>query len=104
MSTSVLERTREIGLRKALGARRHDILWQFLLEAAIISSIGGIIGLILGGGASVIIAHITDFPLTPSPLAMIVALLVSVAVGILSGYVPARRAASSHPVEALHYE
>ena len=104
MSTSVLERTREIGLRKALGARRHDILWQFLLEAAIISSIGGIIGLILGGGASVIIAHITDFPLTPSPLAIIIALLVSVVVGVLSGYLPARRAASLHPVEALRYE
>ncbi len=104
MSTSVLERTREIGLRKALGARRHDILWQFLLEAAIISSIGGIIGLILGGGASAIIAHITDFPLTPSPLAIVMALLVSVVVGILSGYLPARRAASLHPVEALRYE
>jgi ABC-type antimicrobial peptide transport system permease subunit len=104
MSTSVLERTREIGLRKALGARRHDILWQFLLEAAIISCIGGIIGLALGGGVSIILAQITHFPLTPSPLAIIVALLVSVVVGILSGYLPARRAASLHPVEALRYE
>jgi len=104
MSTSVLERTREIGLRKALGARRSDILWQFLLEAVIISGIGGLIGLLLGGGSSFIIAKFTNFPLIPSPLAIIAALLVSVLVGILSGYLPARRAAGLHPVEALRYE
>lgn len=104
MSTSVLERTREIGLRKALGARRKDILWQFLLEAVIISGIGGFIGLLLGGGSSFVIAKITGFPLIPSPLAIFAAFVVSVLVGILSGYLPARRAAGLHPVEALRYE
>lgn len=104
MSTAVLERTREIGMRKALGAKRKDILWQFLLEAVIISSIGGIAGLALGGGASILIAWLTGFPVIPSPIAISVAMVVSVVAGILAGYLPARRAASLHPVEALRYE
>jgi len=104
MSTSVLERTREIGLRKAVGARRRDIMLQFLLEAVVISTVGGIIGLTLGTGASIILAELTGFPLTPSFNVIIIALIVSVAVGIISGYLPARRAARLHPVEALRYE
>ncbi len=104
MSTSVLERTREIGLRKAIGARRRDIMLQFLLEAVVISTMGGIIGLTLGTGASIILAELTGFPLTPSVTVIIIALIVSVAVGIISGYLPARRAARLHPVEALRYE
>jgi len=104
MSTSVLERTREIGLRKAVGARRRDIMSQFLLEAIIISSVGGIIGLTLGAGASLILAEITGFPLTPSFVVILIALIVSVVVGVISGYLPARRAARLHPVEALRYE
>jgi ABC-type antimicrobial peptide transport system permease subunit len=104
MSTSVLERTREIGLRKAVGAREQDILLQFLLEAMVISTLGGIIGLTLGTGASIVLAEVTDFPLTPSFTVIVIALVVSVAVGIISGYLPARRAARLHPVEALRYE
>ena len=104
MSTSVLECTREIGLRKAVGAKRRDIMLQFLLEAVVISTLGGIIGLTLGSAASIILAQLTDFPLTPSVTAIMIALVVSVVVGIVSGYLPARRAARLHPVEALRYE
>jgi len=104
MSTSVLERTREIGLRKAIGAKRHDILLQFLLEAVVISTVGGVIGLTLGSIASIVLAQVTGFPLTPSFTVILIALLVSVLVGIISGYMPAKRAARLHPVEALRYE
>ncbi len=104
MSTSVLERTREIGLRKAVGARRSDILLQFLLEAVVISTLGGLIGLTLGTIASIVLAEVTGFPLAPSLTVIVIALVVSVAVGIISGYLPARRAARLHPVEALRYE
>ena len=104
MSTSVLERTREIGLRKAVGAGQSDILIQFLLEAIIISTLGGLLGLSLGAGASVVLAAVTDFPLTPTPIVIIIALIVSVIVGVASGFLPARRASRLHPVEALRYE
>lgn len=104
MSTSVLERTLEIGLRKAIGARRIDIMAQFLIEAAIISTLGGLIGLSLGAGVSIALAALTGFPLAPSALGVLIALLVSIAVGVISGFLPARRAASLHPVVALRYE
>lgn len=104
MSTSVHERTREIGLRKAIGARRRDILLQFLLESSIISSVGGLIGLTLGAAASIALARITGFPLTPSLDTMAIALVVSLAVGVISGFLPAKRAAALRPVEALRYE
>jgi len=104
MSTSVLERTREIGLRKAVGARQRDIMQQFLLEAVVISTLGGMIGLSLGTVASIVLAEVTGFPLAPSFTVIVIALVVSLAVGIISGYLPARRAARLHPVEALRYE
>ena len=104
MGTSVLERTREIGIRKAVGASERDILWQFLTEAVVISIVGGILGLVLGGLASVALAYITGFPIIPSPISIIGALLVSVVVGVLSGFLPARRAANMQPVEALRSE
>lgn len=104
MSTSVLERTREIGLRKALGARKNDILIQFLLEATLISSLGGSLGLILGAVTGHTLAWATGFPLSPSWGTVLVALAVSIGVGMLSGYYPAHRAAQLKPVEALRYE
>ena len=104
MSTSVLERTREIGLRKALGARRQDILAQFLLEAMLISAIGGVAGVSLGAAASAILAAATGFPLLPSWPMLAIAFFVSIAVGLLSGYYPAHRAARLHPVIALRHE
>jgi putative ABC transport system permease protein len=104
MGTSVLERTREIGLRKALGARQIDILWQFLIEAAMIALIGGSAGLLLGGLLSVVLAQVTGFPLTPSLFIIVLGFVVSVLTGILSGYLPAKRAAVLHPVDALRHE
>jgi putative ABC transport system permease protein len=104
MSTSVVERTREIGLRKAIGATRSDILLQFLMEAVFISVSGGVIGLVLGIAASFVLAAVTGFPLAPSWITVAVALCVSIVVGLFSGYYPARRAASMQPVEALRYE
>ncbi|MBX2884015.1 MAG: ABC transporter permease [Granulosicoccus sp.] len=104
MGTSVLERTREIGIRKAIGATESDIMRQFLFEAAIISIVGGILGLLVGGIASASLSYITRFPLLPSVTGVVTALVVSLLVGVLSGYLPARRAARLHPVQALRAE
>lgn len=104
MSTAVLERTREIGLRKAIGARRRDILFQFLMESVAISTFGGLLGLTLGLLIGAAVTVITGFPLMPSWSMVVVALVVSVGVGVLSGYYPAARAAAMHPVAALRYE
>jgi putative ABC transport system permease protein len=104
MSTSVLERTREIGIRKALGAGRREILIQFLLEAILISAMGGVLGLILGVAAGYALALYAGIPLEPSWPMVLVALFVSVGVGLVSGYYPALRAAKLKPVEALRFE
>lgn len=104
MGTSVLERTREIGLRKAMGAREKDIMWQFLIEAIVIALIGGSAGLLLGGLLSLLLAELTGFPLTPSINIIFLGLAVSILTGVLSGYLPARRAAKLHPVDALRHE
>jgi len=101
MSTAVLERTREIGIRKAVGASESDIQRQFLLEAVLISLIGGMLGLLIGVAASVVLAKITGFPLIPSIITIAGALVVSIVVGVMAGFLPARRAARLHPVEAL---
>jgi putative ABC transport system permease protein len=104
MSTSVIERTREIGLRKAVGAQDRDILFQFLMEAVFVSVVGGAAGLLLGGSASWVLATLSDFPLIPSWLNVAAAIVVSISVGLASGYYPAQRAARMNPVEALRYE
>ncbi len=104
VSTSVLERTKEIGLRKALGASRAHIMFQFLMESVIISTIGGLFGLTLGAVASLALTWVTGLPLIPSWYLILIALVASVAVGLLSGYYPARRAAKLRPVIALRYE
>lgn len=104
MSTAVLERTREIGVRKAMGGCESDIMLQFLLEAGFISLFGGILGLVLGGIASALIARLANIPLDPGMLFNGVSLLVAVGVGLAAGLYPAYRAAHLHPVEALRYE
>jgi ABC-type antimicrobial peptide transport system permease subunit len=104
MSTSVIERTREIGLRKALGARRNDIQNQFLTEALMISGMGGIFGLGIGISVMFVVAYFTGFGLIPSWQLVLVAVCLSMVVGIASGYVPAYKAARLSPVAALKYE
>lgn len=102
MLVSVTERTKEIGLRKALGARRQDILTQFLLEAVMLSLLGGTIGILLGLGASAIVAIF--FFATVTPWSVILAFAFSVAVGVIFGMTPAIRASKLSPIDALRYE
>jgi putative ABC transport system permease protein len=105
MLVSVTERTREIGLRKAVGARRRDILWQFLLEAVTLSLIGGIVGIGLGTlGAEIVSALIDDFRSVVTPQAVVLATTFSAAVGLFFGIYPARRASLLNPIDALRYE
>jgi putative ABC transport system permease protein len=104
MMISVTERTREIGVRKALGATRATILWQFLVEAATLTGIGGAIGLFVGWLAAVAIRSYSPIEASIPPLAVLVALGASAVTGILFGLLPASRAARLDPVEALRYE
>jgi putative ABC transport system permease protein len=109
MLVSVTERTREIGIRKAVGAKRRDILLQFLLEAATLSLVGGGAGIALGWVLSLalsVIAGLAGFPLQAalSPFHVITAVGVSVFIGLASGMYPAMRAARLNPIDALHYE
>jgi putative ABC transport system permease protein len=105
MLVSVTERTREIGLRKAVGARRRDILWQFLVEAVLLSLVGGVVGIGLGAvGAEVISALVKDFRAIVAPQAILLATGFSAAVGLFFGIYPARRASLLNPIDALRYE
>ena len=104
MLVSVTERTREIGIRKALGARTRSILMQFLFESAIITLLGGIIGIILGSLGAVLVCSLIGFHAKISVTAVIVATLFSSAVGIFFGIYPAKRAAKLSPIEALRHE
>jgi putative ABC transport system permease protein len=104
MLASVMERIREIGVRRATGATRREIVLQFLSEATIISISGGIIGIILGIAFSKIIMQVTDILTIISPISILVSFGVSVAVGILFGYMPAKRAAEQDPVESLRHD
>jgi putative ABC transport system permease protein len=104
MMISVTERTREIGVRKALGATKATILWQFLVEAATLTVIGAVTGLIIGAGLAYAIRANTSIDATIPPLAVIAALVSSALTGILFGIFPAFRAARLDPVEALRYE
>jgi putative ABC transport system permease protein len=104
MLVSVTERTREIGVRLAVGAHGRDILTQFLIEAVTLSSIGGVIGIILGLGASQLLSSVAHWPTLISLSSVVVAFLFSAAVGIFFGFYPAREAARLDPIEALRYE
>jgi putative ABC transport system permease protein len=104
MLVSVTERTREIGIRKAIGATRQDILIQFLIEAVIISGIGGIIGTSLGILLSKVASNMIDIPAQTSLVVIIAATLFSTLVGIIAGLYPANKAAKLDPIDALRYE
>jgi putative ABC transport system permease protein len=101
MLVAVAERTHEIGIRKALGARRRDILGQFLVEAATLSTIGAIIGISLGIALAKLVAALSPLPASVAPWSIAAAVIVGGGVGIAAGYYPARRAARLDPVLAL---
>ena len=104
MLVSVTERTREIGIRKAIGATPRDILMQFLIESAILSLLGGLIGIGVGIGGSFLLATVAGWNTIVSSTAIIAAVVVSAGVGIFFGIYPASKAAALHPIEALRYE
>ena len=104
MLVSVTERTREIGIRMAVGARGRDILSQFLVESAFLSLLGGALGILLGVGVSVLISNVAKWPTSVSPSSIALAFGFSAAVGIFFGFYPARKAADQDPIDALRYE
>ena len=104
MLTTVTERTREIGLRKAIGAKKTDITLQFLAESVMLTFTGGLIGIVLGWSAAVAISLFTGITTSVSIPYILLAFFVSAAIGIIFGYYPARRAAGLSPIEALRYE
>jgi ABC-type antimicrobial peptide transport system permease subunit len=104
MLVSVTERTREIGLRKAVGAARRAILTQFLMEAAALSTAGGIIGVLLGVGVSVGLSSLAGWAAVVAPSSVALAFAFSACVGVVFGFWPARRASLLSPIEALRYE
>jgi ABC-type antimicrobial peptide transport system permease subunit len=104
MLVSVTERTREIGLRMAVGARARDILQQFLVEAVVLCLLGGAMGIVLGRGASWLVRSVMHWPTEPSLMAIVAAVVVSGSVGIVFGYYPAWKASRLDPIEALRYE
>lgn len=101
MLVSVTERTREIGIRKALGAETGVIMQQFVIEAAVTSSLGGVIGILLGSITTSAVGKLADLNATPTPAAVIISFSVSVGIGLLFGYMPAKRAARLNPIDAL---
>ena len=104
MLVSVRERTREIGIRKAIGAKSRDILFQFLIEALVLSILGGLIGIVVGLVATALIGQLAGWGFVFNPLTLVVALLFSLAVGVIFGVWPARQAARLDPIAALRYE
>jgi putative ABC transport system permease protein len=104
MLVTVTERTREIGLRKALGAKKKTIITQFLIEAILLTFIGGMIGIVMGVLTSFLYAYFTASAFVISPTSVVYAFIVSAGIGVLFGWYPAKRAASLQPIEALRYE
>lgn len=104
MLVSVTERTREIGLRLAIGALEREVLLQFLIEATVLSTLGGLIGIVLAAGASILLAQIMQVPYMFNPSINLMSFFFSAGIGMLFGYFPARRAAQLDPIEALRHE
>jgi putative ABC transport system permease protein len=104
MLVSVTERTREIGIRMAIGATEQDVQRQFLIEAMVLSVMGGIVGIVLGIGSSFAITNLLNWAVLVSPYSIVAAVVFSMAVGVFFGYYPARKAARLDPIEALRYE
>mgnify|MGYP000393051084 FL=1 len=104
MLVSVTERTREIGLKKALGARKRRILFQFLTEAAVLTLLGGIIGVAVGIALAYIISGVSAVPVAISGTAIVVAVLFSTLIGVIFGLIPSVKAANMNPIDALRYE
>jgi putative ABC transport system permease protein len=104
MLVSVTERTREIGLRLALGARGSDVRTQFLVESVVMAVAGGLIGVAAGFGGSAVLGAVTGWSTLISPVTVLIALGFAGAVGIFFGFYPAKRAASMDPIEALRWE
>jgi putative ABC transport system permease protein len=104
MLVSVTERTKEIGLRLAVGARRRDVLLQFLVEAMVMSLIGGVIGVGIGIVTARTLTAVLDWPTELSALTLVSAFAIAASVGIVFGYYPARRASRLDPIDSLRYE
>jgi putative ABC transport system permease protein len=104
MLVSVTERTREIGVRLAIGALEREVLLQFLIEAVVLAALGGLVGIVLATAASVLLAQLMQVPYLFNPGINLLALVFSAAIGVIFGYFPARRAAHLDPIEALRHE
>jgi putative ABC transport system permease protein len=104
MLVSVTERTREIGIRLAIGALEHEVLLQFLIEAVVLASLGGVIGILIATAASIGLAQLMQVPYLFDPGINLLSFAISAGIGVIFGFFPARRAAQLDPIEALRHE
>jgi len=104
MLVSVTERTREIGLRLAIGALEREVLLQFLMEAVVLAALGGLVGIVLATGATLALAQLMQLPYVFNPGINVLSLVFSSGIGVVFGYFPARRAARMDPIDALRHE